>query len=299
MKKLLSITLLIITLQAISQDVIIKKTGDEIEAKVLEVGETIIKYKKFSNIGGPSYSINKSDIFMIKYENGDKDVFDKKDNNSSRSVSDDGAAKVVTVTYSKLNTGKGGISDKEVFHAIKIDPVLFIVGELPIFYEHRLGNKTSFEIGLGITMLDYINSGIISEASISEYYDSRNVKLGYTISGEFRFYPSNHTRALEDIYFGPHIKFKQYNTSLINCGSPLEEALDEHITYLNAQLKVGYIIYPSDRVFFDWYGGIGLKFTNNNGYTCSSSGNTSTVVSNNFSSMKPALSLGTRLGFAF
>lgn len=60
-----------------SQDIIIKKTGDEIEAIVQEIGPDEIKYKKFSNSNGPTYIINKQEVFMIKYENGTKDVFKK------------------------------------------------------------------------------------------------------------------------------------------------------------------------------------------------------------------------------
>ena len=34
-----------------------------------------IKYKKFDNPNGPLYTILKSEVFLIKYENGTKDVF--------------------------------------------------------------------------------------------------------------------------------------------------------------------------------------------------------------------------------
>lgn len=57
------------------QDIIVKKTGDEIKAKVEEVLDTEIKYRKFENLAGPLYSMPKAEIFMIKYENGSKDVF--------------------------------------------------------------------------------------------------------------------------------------------------------------------------------------------------------------------------------
>ena len=60
---------------AVAQDILIKRTGDEIEAKVLEIGINEIKYKKFDNETGPTYTISKSEIFMIKYANGSKDVF--------------------------------------------------------------------------------------------------------------------------------------------------------------------------------------------------------------------------------
>lgn len=58
-----------------AQDIIIMKDGSEVTSKVKEVGTTEIKYVKFDNLTGPVYSIEKSTIFMIKYENGTKDVF--------------------------------------------------------------------------------------------------------------------------------------------------------------------------------------------------------------------------------
>ena len=58
-----------------AQDVIVKKDGSTILSKVLEVNTSDIKYKKFSNQNGPTYTINKSEIMSINYENGDKDTF--------------------------------------------------------------------------------------------------------------------------------------------------------------------------------------------------------------------------------
>ncbi len=57
-----------------SQDNIIKRNGEEIRSKVLEIGISEIKYKKFENQEGPTYTIAKSDVFMIKYENGTSEV---------------------------------------------------------------------------------------------------------------------------------------------------------------------------------------------------------------------------------
>ena len=75
MKKiLLLLTLSAITNIAFAQDNIVLKNGDEINAKILEVGESNIKYKKFNNLDGPIYTKAKDEIFMIKYSNGEKDV---------------------------------------------------------------------------------------------------------------------------------------------------------------------------------------------------------------------------------
>jgi hypothetical protein len=62
------------TLGLFAQDIIIKKDGTEIQAKVTEIGINEVKYTRFG-MTSPTYSLLKSDIFMIKYENGTKDIF--------------------------------------------------------------------------------------------------------------------------------------------------------------------------------------------------------------------------------
>ncbi|MBE6326092.1 MAG: hypothetical protein E7077_03340 [Bacteroidales bacterium] len=63
------------TIVANAQDVVIFRNGEETEVKVEEITPNEVKYKKTSNPDGPSYIFNKDDIFMIKYKNGEKDVF--------------------------------------------------------------------------------------------------------------------------------------------------------------------------------------------------------------------------------
>lgn len=81
MKSLFTVFLLLFALNIFSQDFVILKNGDEIKAKVLEINENSIDYKKFSNVNGPTYHMNKSEIFMIKYASGDKDVFNTSQTN--------------------------------------------------------------------------------------------------------------------------------------------------------------------------------------------------------------------------
>jgi len=77
MKKFfLVITLLVSAAFAVSaQDIITKSDGTDIKAKVSEVGTTDIKYKNFSNLDGPTYTISKKEVLMVTYENGERDVF--------------------------------------------------------------------------------------------------------------------------------------------------------------------------------------------------------------------------------
>ena len=62
---------------AMAQDIIVLKNGDEIKSLVQEIGTEYVKYKKFDNQTGPIYNVAKTEIFMIKYENGTKDVFNE------------------------------------------------------------------------------------------------------------------------------------------------------------------------------------------------------------------------------
>lgn len=76
MKNIFFLALLLLAEVCFSQDIIILKDGDEIEAKVTEILTENIKYKRATNLTGPTYTIPKSKVFMIRYESGDKDVFD-------------------------------------------------------------------------------------------------------------------------------------------------------------------------------------------------------------------------------
>ena len=62
---------------AYAQDVIVKRDGSTILSKVLEVNPTNIKYKKFSNPNGPTYTVEKSEIMAVNYENGEKETFNE------------------------------------------------------------------------------------------------------------------------------------------------------------------------------------------------------------------------------
>jgi hypothetical protein len=65
--------------QCFAQDLIIKKSGQEVKAKVQEIGQADIKYKNFDTPEGPNLIMMKSEILMIRYENGTKDIFNSND----------------------------------------------------------------------------------------------------------------------------------------------------------------------------------------------------------------------------
>jgi len=75
-----------------AQDTLSMRSGENIQVKVIEVsnvslkwtkkgiievGTAEVKYKKLDNLNGPVFSMLKSDLLMIKYQNGTSDDFSK------------------------------------------------------------------------------------------------------------------------------------------------------------------------------------------------------------------------------
>jgi len=75
MKQLLTILLFLCSVSVMAQDVIVKKDGSTVLCKVLEVTASEITYKKWSDLKGSNYVMDKSLVSAINYENGKKETF--------------------------------------------------------------------------------------------------------------------------------------------------------------------------------------------------------------------------------
>ena len=128
MKKILTtlFTTTILISASFSQDRINKKVGGYVEAKVLEITTTEIKYKKIENLNGPTYSILKSEVSYIKYGNQTIERFEEKQDNFSMfpggnpfnqtsTILWNGIAGIWNLKTSIVFESKGGIlEDKQV-----------------------------------------------------------------------------------------------------------------------------------------------------------------------------------------
>ena len=56
------VVIILISHNIYSQDIITKKDGTDIKAKVSEISDSEVKYKKYENPDGPTYSLLKSEI---------------------------------------------------------------------------------------------------------------------------------------------------------------------------------------------------------------------------------------------
>ena len=114
MKYLLVVATTLLYFFGSAQDIIILKNGDDIKGKVIKVGVNEIEYKKENN--GPLYVIQKSEVFIIKYENGAKDVFTNTETSNIKATQTEVSEKVnyhkevkktpIVFQYDSLNTNR-------------------------------------------------------------------------------------------------------------------------------------------------------------------------------------------------
>jgi len=298
---LIAIAFSLFSIEASSQDIILFKDGSEIKSKVIEITETLIKYKRFTHQDGPLISIPKSKVFMITYENGTKELISvekSKPDVEYNKVDYVDESDKITVTYSKVEYHRKEI-DREVYNLIKVNPLLIFNGDIPIYYEHRLSDNVSVEAGIGITHLDYIYEGFRFDENLENFDAGRIAKLGYSLRAGLKFYPSNYTHALDEFYIGPEIRFKHYNTEISIQGST-NKIYPEYRTIVDFKISGGYIYYITDRVMFDFYGGIGLRSKRESRAQIDTSGPiTITIPPSLQRSTLPALALGIKVGFGF
>ena len=132
MKKLhkisfLSLIIALTTNLSFSQDLITKKNGEDIKSKVIEVALNEIKYKKMENLNGPLFTILKSDVLLIRYENGTKDIFSEVQSNSEKNNSSDDL--IINAKNDAINNYKGNNSGKAwaIVAPILVSPLLGVI----------------------------------------------------------------------------------------------------------------------------------------------------------------------------
>lgn len=104
------VSMILMSSSIFAQDVIVKKDRTTILSKVLEVNMSDIKYKKYSNLNGPVYTITKSDLQSINYENGEMDVFDESNCESTTAMDD------VSATTQRLINKLGDARNQELIN---------------------------------------------------------------------------------------------------------------------------------------------------------------------------------------
>lgn len=57
-----------------AQDLLTRRNGEELQVKILEITPDMVKYRRTDNPAGPLISVFKSEVFMVRYANGTRDI---------------------------------------------------------------------------------------------------------------------------------------------------------------------------------------------------------------------------------
>lgn len=88
MKKTLFLMALVASsLSLEAQDILVRKGGEVESVKVLEVSPTEVKYKKSNNLDGPIFIEKRSNIYSVKYQNGDVQTLNEKPEKTKKQLS--------------------------------------------------------------------------------------------------------------------------------------------------------------------------------------------------------------------
>lgn len=142
----------------------------------------------------------------------------------------------------------------ENYDAFKFDPFRMIIGEINFSWEHRIAEKTSFEIELGptISQLDYFNNVSFIHSGETKV----GSMMGFLASGGIRYYPTQDLFAMNKLYISPRVKYRQYNSSYTN-----DQLSTESIGY-KKEVLFSFILgtqrWYTNNFAFDYYAGFTL-----------------------------------------
>lgn len=147
-----------------------------------------------------------------------------------------------------------------VKNIFKINPLLFFRGEIPLYYERALTPSLSMELGVGVTLRDYLNLSFSGDAD--EYGAGTDIipNLSFHIAARFYF---DYTLEPEGMYLQSEFAHLVYSKDIHekDPGGAISDRtnLDER-TYNDLRVLLGYqMLSSSSNWLVDIYGGIGMR----------------------------------------
>jgi len=162
--------------------------------------------------------------------------------------------------------------------AIKLNPLLFFRGDVPIYVERNITDKFSLEAGVGFTMVDYL-SDLSFEPAVSE----REMEIGLSYRAGVRYYAADFSFEPEGVYFSAEYRYQNYKFNYMD--------LSHSYSNSDIRLTMGYLSNIEEHVFIEPYAGFGFR---NRTFKYPSSLNYDVK-----DGLVPFLSLGFKMGISF
>jgi hypothetical protein len=227
-----------------SQDKIYRNNGKVVEAKIIEVSSSEVKYREYSNPDGPIYVLETDRIKKIVFENGKEQRF--QDN------------------YKDTERYAGQASK-----AIKLNFLSPLYGYTEIGFEKSTGVGKGFEVSLGI--IGAGKSGTIGYFN-SQFQEVKRSPFGFFVSGGYKFGKlpdfilfgkSRASHLMQGTYIKPMIYLGHYKENQMQEKSGnVFEVGEQQVTFGALQIELGRQWVLGDHFLIDIYEGIGYGFDN-------------------------------------
>lgn len=247
----------LLSLASFSQDKIYRNNGQIIDAKVIEIGSSEVKYKMFNNQDGPIYVLEADRIKKIVFENG------------------------------TVQTFQDNIRDPERYagqrnKAIKVNFFSPLYGYTEIGFEKNVSLGKGYEVSLGIlgagksgTLFFYNNQLGEVKRSPRGAFISAGYKFGKLPDFIF-FGRTKATHLMQGTYVKPLVYLGAYSENIIvEKSNSVSEVDRQNVTFGALQLELGKQWVLGETILLDIYSGLGFGFDNkknsyvyyNNGFT--------------------------------
>lgn len=149
----------------------------------------------------------------------------------------------------------------EVHNGIKFDPLQILRGEISVFYERRISNRISVELGAGITRRSWTYSWFNTD--VDDLRRNISVETGPAFRAGVRYYFMD-SPEINGVYVMPQVGYRIYEKTFAELDSTGELNGQEYIDRREVgevNLTIGYQqLSFNSNFFYDVYFGVGYGF---------------------------------------
>lgn len=166
----------------------------------------------------------------------------------------------VVVFNSSANNEKPVVERYNMFKLSLLEP---FSGDISFYYERILNQNVSVEVGFGFTMYDYLSLALVDDFSSTS--SDRTSLIGSSFAAGIRYYPF---LAGDEFYFAPEFKYRYYHSTFntVPFGNEPVQTFEETRSMSNFRITVGYVYLFDDRIFIDYFAGIGIAMIKTSTY---------------------------------
>jgi len=234
----------------------------------------------------------------------------------------------VVVIFNENKDANGNSKSKKTGESniVKIAPLGFISGTFPLYFERRINNFLTVQVGGGLTSRNYVRGIIQKESSISEIaeypwgensqfndaaepffgFKKRKPAMGYMFSIQPRLYFESD--APDGSFLAISYDYYHYATTIaglkVNSNNEVVHTGENKSEYENLSdimVHFGYQ-YIYDRLTLEYTTGIGLRNSKGSKYAANFDYNTNSVNNEGFASYQQTafnFSIGLKVGYHF